>query len=58
MNPAIIAAVVTALLFTLMTIRIKQARARAAAWRNLAIAAGALAVFIVLKKAPKFYENP
>lgn len=50
MMPSIIFAALFAALFALFTVRIRQARARAALWRNLAMAAGALAVVALVRK--------
>lgn len=49
MTAALISFAVSLALFALMTVRIKQARARAAVWRKVAIAAGALAVVVLIR---------
>lgn len=37
-------------LFALFTVRIRQARARAALWRNLLLVGGAVAAFALIRK--------
>lgn len=49
MNAWIVSFAVSLLLFVVMTVRIQQARARAAVWRKVAIAAGVLAAIVFMR---------
>lgn len=49
MIPALVSFGLTLFFFAVMTVRIQQARARAAIWRKVAIGAAALAVVVFVR---------